>query len=72
LDFMYRTYVEGAIPQRPFPKVENVALGIEEFAAKPGLENKKATEIVDGSVMRELESGGLFQSLYRKPREHVE
>jgi NitT/TauT family transport system substrate-binding protein len=72
LDFLYRTYVEGAIPQRPFPKVENVALGIEEFAAKPGLKNKKATEIVDGSVMRELESGGLFQSLYRKPREHVE
>jgi ABC-type nitrate/sulfonate/bicarbonate transport system substrate-binding protein len=72
LDFMYRTYVEGAIPQRPFPKAENVALGIEEFAAKPGLKNKKTTEIVDESVMRELESGGLFQSLYRKPREHVE
>jgi NitT/TauT family transport system substrate-binding protein len=72
LDFMYRTYVEGAIPQRPFPKAENVALGIEEFAAKPGLKNKKTTEIVDESVMRELESGGLFQRLYRKPREHVE
>ena len=25
LDFMYRTYVEGAIPQRPFPKAENVS-----------------------------------------------
>jgi NitT/TauT family transport system substrate-binding protein len=72
LDFMYRTYVEGAIPQRPFPKAENVALGIEEFAAKHGLKNKKTTEIVDESVMRELESGGLFQRLYRKPREHVE
>jgi|SoiMetStandDraft_2_1073263.scaffolds.fasta_scaffold32693_2 ABC-type nitrate/sulfonate/bicarbonate transport system substrate-binding protein len=72
LDFMYRTYVEGAIPERPFPKAENVALGIEEFAAKPGLKNKKTTDIVDESVMRELESGGLFQRLYRKPREHVE
>src|SRR5499426_3545600 len=72
LDFMYRTYVEGAIPQRPFPKAANVALGIEEFAAKPGLKNKKTTEIVDESVMRDLESEGLFQRLYRKPREHVE
>src|SRR5262249_28989473 len=72
LDFMYRTYVHGAIPQRPFPKAENVALGIEEFGTKPGLKNKKTTEIVDESVMRELETGGLFQSLYRKPREHVE
>src|SRR6266498_1824811 len=70
LDFMYRTYVEGAIPQRPFPKAENVALGIEEFAAKPGLKNKKAGDLVDESLMRELESKGLFQSLYRKPREH--
>ena len=61
LDFMYRTYVEGAIPQRPFPKAENVALGIEEFAAKPGLKNKKAEDLVDGSIMRELESEGLFQ-----------
>ncbi len=72
LDFMYRTYVEGAIPQRPFPKVENVALGIEEFAAKPALKNKKAEDLVDGSIMRELESEGLFQRLYRKPREHTE
>ena len=67
LDFMYRTYVEGAIPQRPFPKAENVALGIEEFAAKPGLKNKKTTDIVDESIMRELENEGLFQGLYRKP-----
>jgi len=72
LDFMYRTYVEGAIPQRPFPKAENVALGIEEFAAKPGLKNKKAGDLVDGSIMRELENEGLFQRLYRKPREHTE
>ena len=72
LDFMYRTYVEGAIPQRPYPKAENVALGIEEFAAKPGLKNKQAGDLVDESLMRELESEGLFRSLYRKPREHLE
>jgi ABC-type nitrate/sulfonate/bicarbonate transport system substrate-binding protein len=72
LDFMYRTYVKGAIPERPFARVENVALGIEEFAAKPGLKNKKTTDIVDDSIMKELESEGLFQRLYRKPREHTE
>jgi NitT/TauT family transport system substrate-binding protein len=72
LDFMYRTYVEGAIPERPFPRAENVALGIEEFAAKPALKNKKSGDLVDGSIVRELESEGLFLRLYRKPREHVE
>ena len=72
LDFMYRTYVNGAIPERPFPKTENVALGIEEFAVKPGLKNKKAGDLVDEDIVRELEKEGLFRSLYRKPREHVE
>jgi ABC-type nitrate/sulfonate/bicarbonate transport system substrate-binding protein len=72
LDFMYRTYVEGAIPQRPFPKAENVALGIEEFAAKPGLKDKKAGDLMDRNIMSELESEGLFSRLYRKPREHTE
>ena len=72
LNFMYRTYVEGAIPPRPFPKAENVALGIEEFAAKPGLKNKKPGDLIDESIMRELESEGLFQRLYRKLREHTE
>ena len=72
LDFMYRTYVEGAIPERPFPKTENVALGVEEFAAKPGLKNKKVEDLVDETIMMELEKEGLFRSLYRKPREHLE
>jgi ABC-type nitrate/sulfonate/bicarbonate transport system substrate-binding protein len=72
LDFMYRTYVEGAIPERPFPKTENVALGIEEFADKPGLKNKKIGELVDATIMTELEGEGLFRNLYRKPREHME
>ena len=72
LAFMYRTYVQGAIPQRPFPKVENVALGIEEFSAKPGLKNKKASDITDANVVRELESEGFFERLYPKLPPHGE
>ena len=72
LNFMYLTYVKGAIPERPFARVENVALGIEEFAAKLGLKNKKTGDLVDDTIMKELENEGLFQRLYRKPREHVE
>ena len=72
LDFMYRTYVEGAIPQRPFPKVENVALGVEEFAAKPGLQGKSAKDLMDASILKDLERDGFFQSLYRRPKEHGE
>jgi NitT/TauT family transport system substrate-binding protein len=72
LDFMYRTYVQGAIPQRPFPKLENVALGVGEFGHKPGLKDKQAENLVDQSLLKELENEGLFDRLYRKPREHGE
>jgi NitT/TauT family transport system substrate-binding protein len=72
LDFMYRTYVQGAIPQRPLPKIENVTLGVEEFAAKPGLKGKSAKDLVDTTVFTELENEGLFSRLYSQPREHSE
>jgi NitT/TauT family transport system substrate-binding protein len=65
LDFMYRTYVQGAIPQRPNPKLDNVALGIEEFAAKPGLKGKNAEDLTDQSFIDELEREGFFKRLYR-------
>jgi ABC-type nitrate/sulfonate/bicarbonate transport system substrate-binding protein len=72
LGFMYRTYVEGAIPQRPFPRLENVALGVEEFASKPGLKGKRAEELTDPTLVTELEKEGLFIRLYRAPTEHGE
>jgi len=69
LEFMYRTYVHGAIPERPYPKLDNVALGIEEFGAKPGLEGKRAQDITDLSLVKELEGEGFFTGLYRQPPE---
>ena len=66
LDFMYRTYVHGAIPQRPFPKLENVALGIEEFGAKAGLKGRRAEDMTDLTLIKELDSEGFFDRLYPK------
>ena len=66
LDFMYRTYVQGAIPERPFPRLENVALGIAEFASKPGLKGKTAEAITDSALVRDLQQEGFFSQLYRK------
>lgn len=72
LDFMYRTYVQGAIPQRPQAKLDNVALGIAEFAAKPGLRGKRAEDLTDDDLLPELEREGFFRRLYRVPPEHGE
>jgi len=70
LEFMYRTYVHGAIPERPFPRLENVALGIEEFGAKPGLKGKRAEDITDPGLVKELENEAFFNRLYRQSPEH--
>lgn len=64
LDFMYRTYAQGAIPERPFPKSEPIALGLEEFGAKAGLKGKKAEDLIDMSLLKELEKEGLFERMY--------
>lgn len=69
LDFMYQTYVHGAIPARPFPKTEPVALGLAEFGAKPGLKGKKVPDLVDTSLLDELEREGLFLRLYGRSKE---
>ena len=70
LEFMYRTYVHGAIPERPFPRLENVALGVEEFAAKAGLKGKRAEQLTDLTLVNELEQQGFFGSPGRRLQEH--
>ncbi len=72
LDFMYRTYVQGAIPQQPHPKLDNVALGIEEFGSKTGLKGKRAEDLVDQTLVRELDEEGFFARLYPKPKKDGE
>jgi hypothetical protein len=57
---MYRTYVQQAIPEKPYPKLDNVALGVSEFIAKPGLRGKTAETLTDMSLIRELEDRGIF------------
>ncbi|MGZ8496128.1 MAG: hypothetical protein ACXWWP_09545 [Candidatus Binatia bacterium] len=63
-DFIHRTYVQQAIPENPYPKLDNVALGIVEFAAKPGLKGKSAETLTDSTLVRELEQEGFFAGLY--------
>jgi hypothetical protein len=70
LEFMYRTYVQRAIPEQPYPKLDNVALGIAEFAAKPGLKGKSAEMLTDMSLVRELEREGFFTPLEQAKPAH--
>ena len=65
LEFMYRTYVLKAIPQRPFPRPEAIVLGLEEFGNKPGLKGKKKEDLIDFSLVKELEKERWFETLTR-------
>lgn len=64
LDFMYRTYVSEVIPQRPFPRPEAIGLGLEEFGAKPGLKGKRVENLLDRTLLNELEKEGFFDRVY--------
>jgi ABC-type nitrate/sulfonate/bicarbonate transport system substrate-binding protein len=68
LEFMYRTYVLKGIPQKPFPRPEAIVLGLEEFGSKPGLEGKKKEDLIDSSLVDELEKEGWFETLARAAR----
>ena len=70
LEFMYRTYVRGAIPEHPYPKLENVALGIEEFAPKPALAGKRAEDLMDSTLVKEVEREGIFTRAPHQIPEH--
>jgi hypothetical protein len=50
--------------------LENVALGMEEFAAKSGLKGKRAEDLTDLSLVKELEQQGFFNAPSRRPQEH--
>jgi hypothetical protein len=56
---MYRTYVLGAI-RRSLPKAEAVALGIEEFGAKPALKGKRAEDLMDRRFFKSSKKKGFF------------
>lgn len=64
LEFTRRIYVDEVIPQRPFPKIESAELAIQMSGVKSGIA-LKADDLVDRSLLQELETEGLFQRLYR-------
>lgn len=63
LEFVYRIYVGEVIPAVPYPKIESAELAIEMAGGEArGIE---ARELIDPTLVRELEKEGLFDRLYR-------
>jgi hypothetical protein len=47
-----------------------VALGVKEFTGKPGLKGKRAEDLTDLSLLRELEQERFFDRPADKPAMH--
>jgi hypothetical protein len=41
-------------------------LGLEEFGAKPGLKDKKKEDLMDASLVEELDKSGFIKQLYEQ------
>lgn len=65
LDFTYRIYVEEVIPQRPYVRPESIEIAIQVTSSGNDAKATQAHDLVDLSLIQELESEGLFEELYR-------
>ena len=67
LESMYKNYLLGTIPMRPFPREEALQNDIEDLSyTYPFLKGKKAAEFVDLTLLKSLEDEGFFKRLYGK------
>jgi ABC-type nitrate/sulfonate/bicarbonate transport system substrate-binding protein len=67
LDSMYKNYLLGTIPQKPYPRAEALQNDIEDLShTYPQLKGRRIEEFTDLSIVKELESEGFFTKLYGK------
>jgi NitT/TauT family transport system substrate-binding protein len=67
LESMYKNYLLGTIPQKPYPRAEALQNDIEDLSyTYPQLKGRHIEEFTDLSIVKELESEGFFTKLYAK------
>lgn len=65
LESMHKNYLLTSIPVRPFPREEAIQNDIEDLSVTyPELKGRKASEFLDVTLLRELESEGFFTQLH--------
>ena len=67
LESMYKNYLLGSIPVRPFPNEEAIQNDIEDLSQSlPHLRGRKAAEFLDLSLLKSMEEEGFFKRLESK------
>ena len=66
LELMYNNYMLKQIPAKPYPMEEAIQSDIENLSTiVPEFKGKKASDFMDSSVLKEIESQGFFTRFYR-------
>ena len=65
LEMMHKSYfIAGNVPLKPYPQLASIQSDIEYLSlANPGLKAKKATDLVDTTLLREIENEGFYAQL---------
>jgi ABC-type nitrate/sulfonate/bicarbonate transport system substrate-binding protein len=62
----FEDYVLGVLPKKPFPMVKGLEFAIQEKAPNhPFFRQKSAADLIDASLMTEIDKEGFFETLYR-------
>ena len=65
LESMYKNYMLGSIPAKPYPRAEAIQNDIDDLSdTYPQLKGRKVAEFVDLSLLQELEKEGFFTRIY--------
>ncbi len=65
LEAMHKSYfLAGNLPLKPYPQLESIQSDIDYLTlANPGLRAKKPTDVVDTTLLREIENEGFYTQL---------
>jgi ABC-type nitrate/sulfonate/bicarbonate transport system substrate-binding protein/LysM repeat protein len=68
LDDTYESIVVTLMPEKPYPTQKGIQIILREFGAKdPAARSAKPEQFVDLSVMKELDSSGFIDRVYKAP-----
>lgn len=68
LEDTYESIVLTLVPEKPYPTLKGIQIILREFGAKdPAARSARPEQFVDLSIMKELDSAGFIDRLYKAP-----
>jgi len=67
LDDTYDSIIQTLVPEKPYPTLKGIQIILRELGAKdPAARSAKPEQFVDTTILKELDSSGFIDKLYKK------